>query len=185
MLKEDFLKNLKFKANEVVGHLKRQLSGIRGGRPTPQLIEDITGEYFGQKFTIKQLGSISVLPPRQLQVSVWDKNSASSVLRAIESSNLNVSTRIDDNVIRIDLPPLSGERREELVKLSKREGEEIKINLRHVRDETNREISKLFNDKEIGEDESFKLKESIQEVIDNAVQEVEIILKNKETEIKE
>ncbi len=185
MLKEDFLKDLKFKTDEAVDYLKQQLAGIRGGRPTPQLIEGITVDYFGQKITVRQLGSISVIPPRQLQISVWDKNSAGSVLKAIESSNLNVSTSLDGNVIRVDLPPLSGERREELIKLSRKEGEKTKISLRRIRDEVNKEINRQLTDKEIGEDEKFKLKEKIQEIIDGANQRTETILENKNAEIKE
>src|SRR3972149_9883807 len=91
---------------------KEQLAGIRGARPNPKLIENIEIEYFGQKLTVKQLGSINIVPPTTIQISAWDKNAVSAIAKAIESSNLNVSANTEGNLIRINLPPLSSERRQ-------------------------------------------------------------------------
>jgi len=177
--------NLEQKIKQVLDYFKDQLSSIRGGRPNAKLVEDISVEYFGQKLPIKQLGSINIVPPREIQISVWDKNAASVVLKAIEASNLNVGANLDGNVIRVNLPPLSGERRQELMKLVKRETEEAKIKVRGLRDEENKEINRQFESKEIGEDEKFKLKEKIQEGVDKANGEIEKILEVKIKEIEE
>lgn len=181
----DIIKNLELKTSEAMRHFKEQLAAIRGGRPNSKLVEDISAEYFGQKLTIKQLGSISILPPREIQISVWDKNAAAAVLKAIESSKLNVSTNIEGNLIRINLPPLSGERRQELIKIVKKEAEEAKIKIRSIRDETNKEVNRQFEDKKISEDDKFKFKEKVQEIIDKNNGEIEKILENKIKEIEE
>ncbi len=181
----DILKNLENKITEAVKHFKEQLSGIRGGRPNSKLVEDIFVDYFGQKLVIKQLGSISIVPPREIQISVWDKNAAPLVLKAIEASNLNVGVSVEGNLVRINLPPLSGERRQELVKIAKKEAEEIKVRIRNNRDEINKEISRQLDKKGITEDDKFKLKEKVQEEIDKANKEIEGILEEKVREIEE
>jgi len=181
----DILKIFENKIDEAIKHLKDQLAGIRGGRPSSKLVEDIPVEYFGQKLVIKQLGSISVIPPREIQISVWDKNAGSAILKSIESSNLNVSANLEGNLIKINLPPLSGERRQELIKLAKKETEEIRIKIRNIRDEINKEINRQFEEKKITEDEKFKLKEKVQEKIDKTNEEIEKILENKIKEIEE
>ncbi|TRZ64475.1 MAG: ribosome recycling factor [Spirochaetia bacterium] len=178
-------KGLELKISETINYFKNQLSSIRGGRPNAKLVEDISVEYFGQRLPIKQLGSINIVPPREIQISVWDKNAASAVLKAIEASNLNIGANLDGNVIRVNLPPLSGERRQELTKLVKREAEEAKIRVRGLRDEENKEINRQFEGKEIGEDEKFKLKEKVQESVDRVNGEVEKILEGKIKEIEE
>jgi ribosome recycling factor len=181
----DILKDLDLKIKESLNYLKDRLSGIRGSRPTSKLIEDIPVEYFGQKLAIKQLGSISIVPPREIQISVWDKNAALAVLKRIEMSNLNSTATIEGNLIKINLPPLSGERRQELIKIAKKGVEEIRIRIRGIRDETNKEINRQLEEKKITEDDKFKLKEKVQEKIDKINEEIERILENKIREIEE
>ncbi len=177
--------NLEQKIKQALDYFKDQLSSIRGGRPNAKLVEDILVEYFGQRLPIKQLGSISMVPPREIQISVWDKNAASAVLKGIEASNLNVGVNLDGNVVRVNLPPLSGERRQEFIKLVKKETEDAKIKVRSLRDEENKEINRKFENKEIGEDEKFKLKEKVQKIIDKANEEIEKLLEGKIREIEE
>lgn len=181
----DILKDLEIKTNEAIKYFKNQLFTIRGGRPSSKLVEDISVEYFGQRLPIKQLGSISIIPPREIQISVWDKNSASSVLKAIEASSLNISANLEGSLIRINLPSLSGERRQELIKLAKKETEEARIKIRGARDEVNKEINRQFEAKKISEDEKFRLKEQVQKNIDKVNGEIEKILENKIREIEE
>lgn len=181
----EIIQDLEFKTNEAIKFFKEQLAGIRGGRPNAKLVEDITVDYFDQKLNIKQLGSINILPPREIQISVWDKNAAAAVLKAIESSNLNAGSNLEGNLIRISLPPLSGERRQELIKIVKKEAEEARIKIRSVRDEINKEISRQLEEKEISEDQKFKLKEKVQQNVDKVNEEIEKILENKIKEIEE
>jgi len=179
------LKKLELSVNESIAYFKSQLSSIRGNRPSPKLVEDITVEYYGQKMTVKQVGAISITSPREIQISVWDKNAVNIVAKAIESSNLNVSSSVDGNVIHINLPPLSQERREELIKIVKKEGESARIGIRSHRDEAVKESKNEFEAGKITEDDKFKSKEKIQEIIDKANEEIDKILEAKIREIEE
>ncbi len=173
------------KISGILKFFKEQIAGIRSGRPSAKLVEDIVVDYFGQKLPVKQLGSISVIPPREIQISIWDNQAVNSAAKAIESSGLNVAANIDGNLIRINLPPLSNERRHELVKLVKKEAEEARIKIRHLRDERNKGIGRQEEEGEIGEDQKFKLKEDTQKTVDKANEEIEKILGNKIKEIEE
>ncbi|MBI5079439.1 ribosome recycling factor [Candidatus Wolfebacteria bacterium] len=180
----DVLKDLELKSGEAIRYFKDQLSGIRGGRPTAKLVEDISVEYFGRKMAVKQLGAISVVPPKEIQISVWDKEVLPIIAKAIELS-LNVGVNTEGNLLRIFLPPLSEERRQELVKLVRREAEETKIKIRGSRDEAMKKIKTQEEEKLIGEDEKFRLKDEIQKITDKANAETEKILENKIKEISE
>ena len=179
------LKDLEKKISETLQYLKSQLGGIRGSRPSPMLVEDILVDYFGQKMPIKQLGSISIAPPREIQISFWDKQAVAVAVKAIESSNLSVSANTDGNLIRINLPPLSSERRQEFIKIIKKEVEETRIRVRHLRDEENKKINFSEQEGEINEDDKFRLKEETQKMIDKANKDIEIMLDNKIKEIEE
>lgn len=176
---------LELKLNESLKYFKSQLGAIRGGRPSPKLVEDISVDYFGQKMPIKQLSSISINLPREILISVWDKQAVGMVAKAIESSNLNVSANTDGSLIRINLPPLSSERRLELIKVIKKEAEETKIKIRSLRDEANKEIKQQEESGEITEDQKFKMKEQIQKLIDKANADIEAMLEKKIKEIEE
>ena len=179
------LKNLELGLKQNIEHFKSQLSTIRGNRPSPKLVEDIKVEYYGQKMTVKQVGAISIAPPREIQISIWDKNVVNTVAKAIESSNLNVSSSVDGNVIHINLPPLSEERRQELIKVVKKEAESARIQIRSQRDEAIKESKNEFDEGKITEDDKFQAKEKIQEAVDKANEEIEKILENKIREIEE
>ena len=179
------LKGLEKKISETLQYLKSQLGGMRGNRPSPMLVEDILVDYFGQKMPIKQLGSISIVPPREIQISCWDKQAVSAAVKAIESSNLNVGANTDGNLIRINLPPLSSERRQGLIKVIKKESEETRIRIRNLRDEENKKINFSEQEGEINEDDKFRLKEENQKMIDKANKDIEAILENKIKEIEE
>jgi ribosome recycling factor len=179
------IQSLEIKIKESLEYLKSQFAAVRGGRPSPKLVEDIAIDYFGQRMLIKQVGSISVNPPREILISIWDKQAVSIVAKAIESSNLNVSANTDGNLIRINLPPLSAERRQELAKVVKKESEETKIKIRSLRDEANKKIRQQEESGEITEDQEFKLKEQIQKSIDKANKDIEEMLEKKIKEIEE
>lgn len=180
----DILNDLDLKTGETAKHLNDRLSGVRGGRPTTMLVEDIVVEHFGRKMAVKQLGAISVAPPKEIRISVWDKEALPVIAKAIESF-LNVGANIEGNLLRVFLPPLSEERRQELIKLVKRETEETKIKIRSLRDEAMKKIKIQEEEKSIGEDEKFRLKNEVQKIIDNANAETEKILENKIKEIGE
>ena len=184
-MEQNILKEAETKTSEIIKYLKDRLAGVRGSRPSPKLFEDLPVDYFGQKLPVKQLASIGVVPPREIQITVWDKQVVSGVAKAIESSNLNVSANIEGNTIRINLPPLSEERRQELAKVVRKEAEETRIKIRALRDEINKKIVQDFEAKKITEDDKFKLKEKVQETVDKTNSEIEKILENKIKEINE
>ncbi len=181
----DTTKDLEQKLKPVVEALKQEVLNLRTNRPTSKLVENIKVDYLGQPMLVKQLGSISIVPPREIDISVWDKNAAGPVAKAIESSGLGVNANIDGNLIRINLPALTAERRQELVKLLKSSSEQTKIKIRSLRDEANKEVEKEFKEKKIGEDQKFKLRDQVQKAVDKANQEVELLLVGKIKEINE
>jgi ribosome recycling factor len=184
MSSNDFLKNLNLKSQEILAKFKDDLVGIRGGRPTSKLIEDLLVDYCGQKLKIKQLGSISVSSPQEIHVAVWDKSAAAIIAKAIEVS-LNVGVNIENNLVRIIFPPLSGERRQELMKLVKKEEEEAKIRLRNLRDEIIKKIKQQEGDGLITEDDKFRLKKDIDRNITQVNQKIEEMVSAKLREINE
>ncbi len=181
----NYLNELQEKSNQFAVALKQEFMGMRSNRPSPRMVEDIYVEAYGQKMSVKQLGAISIVPPMQIQISVWDKTIVGAVAKAIESSNLNVNANIEGNLIRINLPPLSDERRKELVKVVKKETEETKIKIRSVRDEIQKKINRDFDSGEITEDEKFKIKDKIQEIMDKSNKELDDLLEKKIKEIEE
>ncbi len=164
---------------------KEELSGIRSNRPSPKMIEDIQVEYFGAFMPIKQLGSIAVVPPRELIVNVWDKGAAPAVGKAIEDANLGVSVSNQGLAIRVSLPPLSTERRAELVKLVKGIMEERRIEVRSRRDEINKAFKAEMEEGILREDEKFRLQEGVQKLVDKANDTLENIISDKIKELEE
>lgn len=180
----DVLKDLEIKTKEIIDRFRQELSGIRGGRPVSKLVEDISVDYFGQKLAIKQLGSISVVLPREIQIAVWDKNIVPPIGKAVEAA-LNVGVNIEGNIARVNLPPLSEERRGELTKVVKKEAEEARIKIRALRDDILKKIKTGEEEGKITEDDKFKLKEQIQKSVDKVNEEIEKSLENKIKEISE
>lgn len=181
----DIIKDFEQKLKPLIESLKQELLNLRTNRPTPKLVENIKVDYMGQQLTLKQLGSISIVPPREIDVSVWDKNAVGPVAKAIETSGLGVTANIDGNLIRLNLPPLTDERRQELIKLVKSTAEQTRIKIRALRDEANKHAEAMFKDKKISEDQKFKTKKQIQDAVDKANAEIEKLLEAKIKEISE
>ena len=179
----DFVKELEQKLKVIVDSFKQELLGIRTNRPSAKLVEDIRVDYAGQSLMIKQLGSISIVPPKEIDINVWDSSAVASVAKALESSKLGFSANIDGNLIRINLPSLTQERRDELAKLVKSIAEQNRIKIRAGRDDANKKIEQVFKAKTISEDQKFKDRKKIQEAVDKANNEIENLLTGKVQEI--
>lgn len=179
------LEDLKIKLNESREALKKELAGFRANRPNAAMVEDIKIVCYDQPMTIKQVGSISIVPPREIQIQVWDKATTAAVVKGIEASGMGLTVQSDGNVVRVYLPELSQERRQELVKKVKQVAEQFRIQIRQWRDEANKEVQAGFDRKEIGEDQKFKAKELVQKEVDRANEGVEILLTAKIKEIEE
>lgn len=180
----DIVKNLKNKVETLIKSLKQDMAGIRTNRPSAALVENIMVNYYDQVLPLKQISSISIVPPREINIQVWDKSAAPAVIKAIESSSLGLSANQNDNVIRINLPELSAERREEFVKHAKKRAEEFRIKLRQFRDDANKEVQKSFESGALQEDMKFKLKEEVQKEVDSVNKEIDKILESKIGEIQ-
>ncbi len=185
MNEDELVKKLHFGGTAVLDDLEKTYAGIRTSRPTPALVEDIKEDYYGTVMPVKQLGTITVHPPREIEIQVWDQGAVSLVAKAIEASALNLSANISGNSVRVILPALSAERREELGKYAKKIAEEHRIQIRHLRDEANKNIQSLFDSGEIGEDQKFKLKEDVQGEINHLIEAIEGLLEGKVREIEE
>ncbi len=181
----DPITNFKTKTSEVLDGFKKELGGIRTNRPSPAILEGLRVEYYGQALPLNQVGSIAVLPPRDLVIHVWDTAAIPGVVKAVESSSLGLSAAPQGNVVRVHLPELSAERRNELTKLVGRLAEDGRIKIRHLRDEINKEVENLFKGGEISEDMKFKFKEKIQEETEKVNKSIEDVLQAKIKEIKE
>lgn len=164
-----------------VAHFKDECSGIRTNRPSSRLVEDVKVEYFGQMTPVKQLGSIMIIPPREMAISVWDKGAAAEVAKAIESANLGLSVSVDGSTVRLALPLLTDERRTELIKLAKALAEKERIKIRGYRDDINKKIKS----QEIDEDMQFRMKERVQKATDAANASIEALLGVKTAEIND
>lgn len=182
---EDYVKNFEQSARPAVEGLKSELAGIRTNRPNPRLVEDIRVDYLGQQLTVKQLGTITVVFPREVDISCWDKNAIAPVAKAIESAGRGLTANIDGNLIRINLPTLTDERRQELTRLAKSSVEQVKIKIRALRDVGNKKIEADFKAKAIGEDQKFKSKERVQKAVDKVNADIETLLAAKIKEINE
>ncbi|MFA6353150.1 MAG: ribosome-recycling factor, partial [Candidatus Paceibacterota bacterium] len=151
---------------------------------TPALVEDITVEYYGQKLPIKQMGSISVVLPREIQITVWDASAVNAIAKAV-SNALNLSASPDGNTVHVNLPSLTQERKDEIIKMIKAKTEDTRIKSRNARDDIKKKMSDQEKEGGITEDERFKISEDIQKDIDKFNKEIDEILEKKIVEINE
>jgi ribosome recycling factor len=168
-----------------VGHLKDELSGIRTGRATPAVLNRITVEYYGTPVPLNQLASTSVPEPRLLQVQPFDKTAIGAIEKAIQSSDLGITPSNDGNVIRLAFPPLTEERRRELVKQVHARAEEGRVAVRNVRRHAKDELEKLERAGSISEDDLVRAEKELQKETDRHVTEIDEIQRHKEQELME
>ncbi|WP_127531919.1 ribosome recycling factor [Paenibacillus kobensis] len=177
-------KDAEERMDKAIGALKRDLATLRAGRATPALLDRIQVEYYGAMTPVNQLANINTPDSRTLLLQPWDKSSVSAIEKAIMKSDLGLTPSNDGSTIRLSIPPLTEERRSELVKLTKKFGEEAKVAIRNIRRDANDDIKKLEKTT-ISEDESRRHQDDIQKATDRFVAEVEKVLSAKEKEIME
>ncbi|MFD1953784.1 ribosome recycling factor [Paenibacillus thailandensis] len=177
-------KNAEERMEKAIAALKRELSTLRAGRATPSLLDRVQAEYYGALTPINQLANINTPDSRTIMIQPWDKSSIAAIEKAILKSDLGLTPSNDGSAIRITIPMLTEERRMELVKLTKKFGEEAKVAIRNIRRDANEDIKKLEKDS-ISEDESRRHQEDIQKTTDKYIAEVEKVLSAKEKEIME
>lgn len=173
------------KMTKAISVLKDELAGIRTGRATPALLSRLVVDYYGTQVPIQQLAGFSVPEPRTLLIQPYDKNAISSMEKAIMSSDLGITPGNDGNVIRLSFPPLTEERRKELIKLVHHRGEEGRVAVRNIRRHSKEELEKLERDAAISEDDLVRAEKELQKVTDKHVTEIDEVIAHKEAELKE
>ena len=159
------------------------LGSLRTGRANPAMLDIISVDVYGQKMSINQIATISTPEPRMLTVQVWDQNNVALIDSAIQKSNLGINPQIDGQLMRIPIPSLNEERRNELKKIMGGLAEKTKVSIRNIRREANDKLKKDLKDKKIGEDEWKTSEKKIQTITDSQILELEKKLKEKEKEI--
>lgn len=168
---------------KVIEHFQKELGQIRTGRASSALVENLLVDYYGSKSPIKQVASITIPEPRTITISPWDKGSLVGIESAIRESQLGLAPVNDGQVVRINIPPLTEERRKEMVKMLNQKSEEARVGIRRTREEIWDEIQEMEKSGQIGEDDKFSGKDSLQEVVDGYNGKIEEIRKKKEEEI--
>ncbi|MDK2922412.1 MAG: ribosome recycling factor [Desulfonauticus sp.] len=182
---EKVFKDGKAKMQKAIKALEQELAKLRTGRASTGLVEDLKVDYYGTPTPLNQLASISIPDSRTIAIQPWDRSAFSEIEKAILKSDLGLTPVNDGKIIRINLPPLTEERRKDLVKLAKKYGEESKIAIRNIRRELNETLKKMKNNKEITEDDLHKGQEEVQKLTDQYIEKIDKIVSAKETEIME
>jgi ribosome recycling factor len=184
MLDEVFA-DLKDRMDKCVSNLERDLSRVRTGRASASLLDGIRVDYYGTPTPLSQMASISVPEARLLVIQPWDNQTLGDIEKAILKSELSLMPMNDGKVLRISIPPLSEQRRKELVKIVKKMAEEGRVALRNVRRDVNEMLKDLKKEKEISEDEQFAAQDKVQKTTDDYIKKVDQRFETKEKEIME
>lgn len=180
---KDVIDEKKLHFDESIEHFKGEIEKFRTGRATPALIDYLLVDYYGSKTPMKQVASINVPEPRSLMVQPWDRGALSAIESAIREANLGFNPVNDGVVIRIALPALTEERRKDLVKALNHKAEEARIAVRNIREEALKEMQGMEKDGLISEDDKFRGKDVLQEVVEGYNKKIEELRKKKEEEI--
>ncbi|MGI6637961.1 MAG: ribosome recycling factor [Desulfobulbus sp.] len=179
------IKDVNEKMEASVEALKRELMKIRTGRASLALLDGIKVNAYGSQMPIEQVGTMTIPENNMIAIKPWDPQVLSMIEKAILASDLGLTPANDGNVIRLTIPPLTGERRAELVRQVKKIGEEYKVAVRNVRRDSNDALKKLKKDKEISEDDMFRLQDETQKVTDSFITMIDSIVEGKEKEVME
>ncbi len=179
------LNKAKDKMEKSMGLLRNELSKIRTGRASTSLLDDVRIDYYGTPTPLNQAATLGVPEPRLITISPWDPTMIPVIEKAITASNLGITPSNDGKIIRLPMPPLTEERRRELVKIVKKYGEENKVAIRHIRREALDELKALEKEKKISEDDEKQLGTEVQKLTDSYVNKVDEALQHKEKEVME
>lgn len=168
-----------------IENLKHELMGIRTGKANPGLLEGVRVSYYGQMVPLKQVANIAVPEARLITVQPWEKTLSPEIEKAIRASGLGLNPQIEGALIRLPIPPLTEERRKDLVKLVKKYAEDTRVAIRNLRRDANERFKKLEKDHKISEDEFHTRQEEIQKVTDKFIKQVDEVMASKEKEILE
>jgi ribosome recycling factor len=179
----DLLAEAEHKMDQAIDHVTSEFSTVRTGRANPQLLQRITVEYYGSPTPLQQLASISVPEPRLLVVHPFDKSTVNDIDKALQTSDLNLNPSNDGNVIRIAFPPLTEERRKDLIKVVRNMGEEGRVAVRNIRRHSKTDMEAMHG--EISDDDIRRGEDELQKLTDRFIEQIDRLLSNKEDELLE
>ena len=163
---------------------RSEMSGIRAGRASPNMLDSIKVEAYGQKMNINQLANITTPDARTINIDIWDQANVSFVEKAVRESDLGINPMTEGSVIRLPLPQLTEERRNEFLKMASKIAENTKVAIRNIRRDGIEKVKKLEKEKEIGQDDSNKFQETIETITANKVKIIDDVQKSKEADLK-
>lgn len=182
---DDILKDADARMGKSVEALKNELTKLRTGRAHTSLLDHITVDYYGTATALNQVATVGVADARMLTVTPWEKNMVQAVEKAIMTSNLGLNPATSGTVIRVPLPALTEERRRDMIKVVRNEGEQAKVAIRNIRRDAISDFKDLLKDKEISEDQEHQAETAIQKLTDKRTAEVDAVLEIKEKDLME
>jgi ribosome recycling factor len=182
---EDTLREAQVKMKKALEVAREELASVRSGRVTPGLLSKITADYYGTPTPVQQIASVSAPEARLLVISPYDRNATAGIEKAIRNSDLGVNPSSDGQVIRLAFPPLTEERRKELVKMVRNRVEEARVAMRNIRRHEKEALERLERDGDISQDELRRAEQRLQQITDKHVAEADTMLQHKEQELLE
>lgn len=179
----DIKQTLQTKMDQSIAAFKHTLTKIRTGRANPQILDTVQVDYYGSMVPISQVANVALLDNRTISVQPWEKGMGAKIEKAIRESDLGLNPASMGDLIRVPMPPMSEERRREMTKLVRSEGENAKIAIRNLRRDANEGVKKLVKDKEASEDDQKRAEADVQKVTDRHILEVDQLVASKEQEI--
>jgi ribosome recycling factor len=171
------------KLNESIEFFKSQIGTLRVGRGSLQMIESLRAEVYGQSMPLNQIANINMMDATLVTVAPWDKNNIQAIVKAVQTSNLGINPSVDQDVVKLPIPPLTEERRKEYLKIANQKGEEAKIAVRQIRKEIIDSIEQDKKDGDFGEDDEKRMEKDLQKKIDSTNSEIEKIIEEKQKEL--
>lgn len=181
----DVYEDARDRMQKALESLERDYKRLRTGRASVALVDGIRVEYYGTSTSLNQLATLTIPEPRTIMIQPWDTTIVGEVEKAILKSELGLTPMSDGKIIRINVPPLTEERRRDLVKIIKKMAEEAKVAVRNIRRDANEMIKDLKKEKEISEDDQFRAQDEIQKITDTFIGNIDAAYNNKETEVLE
>ena len=179
----DIKKHAEDRMNQSIEAFRHSLSKVRTGRPSPALLDSVQVEYYGNRVPLSQVATVALLDARTLSVQPWEKGMGAKVEKAIRESDLGLNPASMGDLIRVPMPPMSEERRKELTKLVRADGETAKIAIRNLRRDANDAVKRLVKDKEASEDEQKRSEAEVQRVTDQHISEIDRLVAAKEQDM--
>lgn len=181
---QSLIRNLRPKMDEVIEKLSENFRSLRTGQANSALVENILVDYYGTKAPLKQMANISIPDPATIAIQPWDVNSLGDIEMALRNSEIGLNPSSDGRVIRLSLPPMTAERREELVKMLHKTAEECRVAIRSLRENTWKEVKNLESQKQITEDDRYSAEKELNKIIDDYNLKINKLLEDKEKEVR-